>query len=211
VRALASRYDGNPTIAQIRIATGAMGEDNPIVGVPGHPWPGYAEAQWLDFSRRVVQVYFSAFRRSELQSTLPACVTCGDPPRPNEKAAVQSFIDDLFRHHVVLAFDGFNSQSSMLLAPGYNITRDSAACSLSFLKRYHARGGRTKLEAYSLLSAPRMQAAAGIVDAIGTIKPDELVFFIDLVQAAAKEPAPSPLVAMARRTGEQILHALGYQ
>jgi hypothetical protein len=90
---------------------------------------------------------------------------------------------------VVLAFDGFNSQSSMLLAPGYNITRDRAACSLSFLKRYHARGGRTKLETYSLLSAPRMQAAAGIVGAIGTIKLDELVFFIDLVQAAAKEPA----------------------
>jgi hypothetical protein len=47
-----------------------MGEDNPIVGVPGHPWPGYAEAQWLDFSRRVVQVYVSAFRRSELQFDL---------------------------------------------------------------------------------------------------------------------------------------------
>jgi len=47
-----------------------MGEDNPIVGVPGHPWPGYAEAQWLDFSRRVVQVYFPAFRRSELQFDL---------------------------------------------------------------------------------------------------------------------------------------------
>jgi hypothetical protein len=56
-----------------------------------------------------------------------------------------------------------------------------------------------------------MQAAAGIIDAVRTIKPDELVFFIDLVQAAAKEPAPSPLVATARRTGEQILQALGYR
>jgi hypothetical protein len=211
VRKLAARYDGNPTIAQIRIATGAMGEDNPIVGVPGHPWPGYAEAQWLDFSRRVVQVYFAAFHRTELQFDLTRLCYMWGPARPDEKAAVDAFIDDLFRHHAMLAFDGLNSQSSMLLAPGYDITRDSAACSLSFLKRYHDRGGRTKLEAYSLLSAPRMQAAAGIIDAVRTIKPDELVFFTDLVQAAAKEPAPSPLVATARRTGEQILQALGYR
>jgi hypothetical protein len=210
VRQLAARYDGNPAVAQVRIATGAMGEDNPVVGVPGHPWAGYTESQWLDHSRHVAQVYFSAFHRSELQFDLTRLCYMWGHGGPDEKAAVDSFIDELFRHHVMLAFDGLSAASEKLLAPGYDM-RDSAACSLSFLKRYHERGGRTKLEAAGLLSAPRMQPAAGIIEAVRRIKPDELVFFIDLVQAAIKAPAYSPPETAARQGGEQILRELGYR
>jgi hypothetical protein len=208
VRQLAGRYDGNPTVAQVRIATGAMGEDNPIVGVPGHPWAGYAESQWLDYSRRVSQLYFAAFHRSELQFDLTRLCYMWGHARPDEKSAVDSFIEELFRHHVMLAFDGLSSASGALLAPGYDM-RDSAACSLSFLKRNHERGGRTKLEAAGLLSA--LQPTAGIIDAVRRIEPDELVFFIDLVQAAIKAPAHSPLETAARQEGEQILRELGYR
>jgi glycosyl hydrolase family 42 (putative beta-galactosidase) len=210
VHELAARYDGNPTIAQIRIATGAMGEDNPIVGVPGHPWAGYAESQWLDFSRRVVQVYVAAFTRSELQFDITRLSYMWGHGAPAEQAAVDAFIHELFRHRVMLAFDGLSSDSSRLLAPGYDM-RDSAARSLLFLKQYHERGGRTKLEAASLLSAPRMQAVAGIIDAVRRIEPEELVFFIDLALAGTHAPARSPLETTARQNGEQILRELGYR
>jgi hypothetical protein len=37
IEQLARRYDGHPAVAQIRIATGLMGEENPLVGPLVHP------------------------------------------------------------------------------------------------------------------------------------------------------------------------------
>jgi hypothetical protein len=59
-----------------------------------------------------------------------------------------------------------------------------------------------------VLSAPRMQPAAGIIDGAGA-SADEPAFFIDLVQAAIKSPAHSPLEMAAQQEGEQILREWG--
>ena len=69
VRDLAQRYDGNPTIAQVRIGTGLLGEENPIVGgVPGYTtMPNFQEPQWLAFCLETVHQYQSAFHKSELE------------------------------------------------------------------------------------------------------------------------------------------------
>jgi hypothetical protein len=210
VRQLAARYDGHQAVARIRISTGIMGEDNPMVGPPRQPMAGYTEAQWLDYCRRVSHVFFEAYHRTALEFDLGRLSYMWVRGRPDEKAAVEAFINDLLAHHVMLAFNGLSSESSGLLEPGVD-TRDGAARTLSFVKQYHERGGRTKLEALSLLSAPRMKVVAGIVDTVRRINPDELVFFIDLAQAGAKVPSHSPLEAQARQNGEQILNELGYR
>ena len=82
IRNLALRYDGNPTIARVRIATGAMGEENPIVGPLSKPLAGYAERQWIDYCDAVITQYERAFKKSELEfdiSRLPWVRAIGSP------------------------------------------------------------------------------------------------------------------------------------
>ena len=58
---LLSRYDGNANIAQIRIATGLMGEDNPLIGPVLASAAGFGEQSWLRYSTALSRVYFSEF------------------------------------------------------------------------------------------------------------------------------------------------------
>jgi len=54
-----------------------------------------------------------------------------------------------------------------------------------------------------------MRVVAGIVYTVRRMYPDDLVFLVDLAQAA-KVPARTPLEVLAPQNGEQILHQLGY-
>jgi hypothetical protein len=209
VHELGARYDGNPTVAQMRISTGVMGEDNPMVGPVGHPMSGYNERQWLDHCRNVVRLYYEAFTKSELQFDIGRVSYLWTGGTAADKAAVDKFIDDMFSHRVMLAFDGLSSASAGMLEKGADL-HNSAARSITSVEQYHDRGGRTKLEMLGLLSAPRNQDVSGIVDAVRRINPEELVFFVDMAQAAAKMPSHSPLEELARRHADEILRELGY-
>jgi hypothetical protein len=72
------------------------------------------------------------------------------------------------------------------------------ARSLSFLKRYHDRGTQTKL-------SRRRACSRGHLTLPGAQSRTSFVFFVDLVQAAIKSAARSPLEMAAREDGEQML------
>ncbi len=173
---LAARYDGNPTIAQWRIATGMGGEDNNSVGNLNHPMANYNEAEWVTYTERAVQPFYDAFRRTQIEfdiGRLSGIARLGDAAM---KARVQRIIDGLRAHNVFFAFDGL--QTATLDA--VRDPRNPVHLVMEELQGYQAAGGQIGLEAVSPFFNPRMRDADAMMEVIRVMRPRRLVFFQDL-------------------------------
>jgi hypothetical protein len=209
---LARRYDGHAAIAQVRIATGLMGEENPLVGPLVHPLvPHYHELEWLDYCRKITALYLHAFKKTELEfniSRLPWIRAFGSD---KDAAVVDAFIADLFNHHVMLGFEAWESADAQLLLEE-GPTRNGLVQALRYMKSYKSKGGRIGIESAGPLRAARM--ATGDLDNVRklgsvftTLQPDKLVLFGDVprdVMTPGSKPPPKETHA------RELLQTLGY-
>jgi hypothetical protein len=189
------RYDGNPAISQIRIATGLMGEDNPLIGPVMASAAGFSERDWLDFTRRVAPLYFAAFHRTELEFDIGRLSWMAARGSPVDRYDVDQFIGELLKHRVLLAFDGLGSECLRQIE--LSDPRNGIGQSLRYLREYKSHSGRIGLEAIGHASAPQMRDVQAVVDVVRTIKPDRLVLFSETTGG--------------QRPLDQLLTALGYR
>ena len=191
------RYDGNPAVAQIRIASGLMGEDNPLIGPVLASAAGFSERSWLDYTQRLATIYFENFKHTQLEFDIGRLAWMAARGSAVDRQAVDAFIDVLLSHRVMLAFNGLNGDSLALLqkpVPGSGLS-----LALRLLQRYKERGGNIGLEAANHAAAPAMRNIVAIQSVVGALKPDRLVMFSE------------PCCAENRNDpGEQLLRQLGY-
>jgi hypothetical protein len=214
-----ARYDGNPTIETIRIATGLMGEDNPRVGPVSSPMTGYREQDWLKYSSEVAELYIGSFHRSRLEFDIARLSWLYAMGSDADRKSIDGLIRNLLLHGSVLAFDGLDSDSLRLLHQGKD-SRNGVAVSLNLVRMFKEQGGRIGLEAIGLLSSPRMSDISSIAQSVKEIRPDRLVFFTDVPQRISEVRATesfgtAPTLALPesqRRTQvSSLFRALGYQ
>ena len=186
------RYDGNPSVAQVRIATGMMGEDNPPIGPVGRPVNGISETEWLMFTIKTARLYFSAFQHTQLEFDIGRLSWMGVRGSAVDGAEVDNFLRELFAHRAMLAFDGLSPEVINELRDPSRATGSKK--SISYLMRYKSWGGSIGLEAVGPASSPRMTDHAAIAEAVHVIEPDRVVLFGD-------EWSPA---------GQVLLNALGY-
>jgi hypothetical protein len=220
IRLLAARYDSNPTIAQLRIGTGDMGEDNPRMGPLSAPLPGYTEDMWLQFCRRVTALYLAAFHRRELEFDVGRLSWMYALGSARDKTAVDGFVSYLLRNKVFLEFDGLESSDlARLRTPA---PRDGIARSLSYLQMYKQSGGRIGLEAISTELDPKMADINSIIETVKIVEPNRLVFMSVLASAISynlngQNPQNSVIGILGSRQREildkadQLLVRLGYR
>jgi hypothetical protein len=186
------RYDGNPGISQIRIATGMMGEDNPLIGPLTAPVDDFSERGWLDYTRQMAELYFTTFSKTELEFDIGRLSWMAARGSAADRDRVGRFVAELQAHHALLAFDGLSSDCAAALE--HPDPRNGIGQSLRYLQAYKANGGHIGLEAIGPATAPLMRDTAAIASVVRTIKPDRIVLFSDV-------PASN---------GTALLTALGY-
>ncbi len=186
------RYDGNPGIAQIRIGTGMMGEDNPLIGPVMAPVNDFSERGWLDYTRKVAELYFSNFSKTELEFDIGRLSWMAARGSAADRDRVDRFVGELQAHHAMLAFNGLSSDCAAALE--HPDPRDGLGQSLRYLQAYKAHGGHIGLEAIGPATAPLMHDTAAIASVVRMMKPDRIVLFSDV-------PADK---------GTALLTALGY-
>ena len=175
---LLARYDGNSAVSQIRIATGMMGEDNPMVGPLSSPIAGYKEDMWLNYCRTVVAQYIQTFRRTELEFDIGRLSWMYSNGSTSDRIDVDNFVKYLARNRVLLAFDGLGSDSYEMLSSGLSDS-NGVARSLFYIVQLKHEGYRVGLEAIGPVVGPRMTNIDGIARTIVSIVPNRLVFFQD--------------------------------
>lgn len=182
---LADKYDGNYTISQIRIGTGLMGEDNPMVGPISSPAEWYRESAWIAYCKRITDIYLKAFSRTELEfdiSRLPWIKAVGTEA---DSEAVDELITYLRRRKVFLAFNGLTADGLGLYRNRDQSARNGVTQALHYIAEYKKSGGRVGLEAYGHITNERMgkdspSASYRIAQLVADIGPDRLVFFSDI-------------------------------
>lgn len=192
---LLRRYDGNPAISQIRVGTGLMGEDNPLIGPVMAPVAGFTEQAWLAYTRRVAALYFAAFRRTELEFDIGRLSWLAARGSAADKEAVDQFVTQLLRHRVLLAFDGLGLECLRQIE--HPDPRNGIGQSLRYLQNYRSRGGRIGLEAIGHAAAPQMRDVQAVAQVVRRIEPDRLVLFTD--------------AEGGRKQLDRLLAALGYR
>ncbi|MGH9961833.1 MAG: hypothetical protein ACREBC_32670, partial [Pyrinomonadaceae bacterium] len=110
-----AKYDGYLGISYVRISTGILTEDFP--SFRGFKWEiaGFGDLKWLDYCRRIVDIYLAHFRRSALEFDISYLSWAYVRGAPNVKAAVDQFIDYLISKRIFLAYNGLSSDSLALL------------------------------------------------------------------------------------------------
>ena len=112
IHQLAQRYDGNPTIAQLRMSLGLTTEEGPPVGWFGQTPPGYSEMGWIDICSKIVGMFEREFHKTRLEFDISRMasgyVFLKDPAY---KPAVDNLINSLEQHGVFLAYDTLRSDS----------------------------------------------------------------------------------------------------
>jgi len=194
---LMARYDGNPAVAQIRIATGLMGEDNPLIGPVQAKAAGFSEREWLDFTQRLAAIYFANFKHTQLEFDIGRLAWMAARGSAADRQAVEAFIDNLLSHRVFLSFNGLNDESMALLQQ--QVSANGLSVALQYLKRYKARGGSIGLEAAAPATAPTMRNIPAIRSVVATLKPDRLVLF-----------SGARCAGTCNDPGDQLLRTLGY-
>jgi hypothetical protein len=110
VRQLAVRYDGNPTIAQLRMGFGLMTEENPPVGWFGQTPVGYSEIGWIDTCARIAAIYQQNFHKSQLEFQITRMASGYVFLKDSAyRAAVDNLMNWLEQHKVFLAYDNLTN------------------------------------------------------------------------------------------------------
>ena len=140
-----ARYDGNPDIAQIRIGTGLMGEDNPLMGPLSAPVNGLTEQDWLEYTTKIAALYFANFKNSQLEFDIGRLSWMSARGADSDRAQVGVFLDALLSKRVLLAFDGLSADCAKKIREPD--PRNGVSVSLQYLESYKKKGGTIGLEA----------------------------------------------------------------
>lgn len=202
VRGLGARYDGNPALSEVRIATGLLTEDNPSVDGLRSAMPGFSDLLWVGYCRSMVALYRANFRSTRLEfdiGRIPWMMALGPDA---SAAAARAFLESLVQAHVMIAFNGLASDDAGMLRRDDGNTGPGQA--LRFLAGARREGDRVGLESGPL---SQMQDLLAIADAVRLVSPDRLIFFAD-VPAIIDEnasivrqlgPAQVPVLALKAR------------
>lgn len=173
-----AKYDGNPAISTIRIGTGLMGEDNPLVGPVSAPMKGYEEHQWLEYCDRITRLYRRTIHRTRLEFDISRLSWMYSVGNESDKRGVSGFVEGLLHAGIVLAFDGLDSGSQRFVHDGAD-SKIGMSASFRFLKTFRQKGGTTGLEALDILSANSMQDVLSIGKTVHDVSPSQIVLFSD--------------------------------
>jgi hypothetical protein len=180
VTLLAARYDGNPTIAQVRISTGLLTEDNPSVAGLRSAMPGFSDLVWIKYCRQITDIYLGAFKKTQVEFDVGRISWTSAGRDGNAVREAQKFYNYLLDRHVFIAFNGLRSDLHPLIESGKE--RQSPALagagrSLQFLLQAKQRHLPVGLEDFGPLSDAHMQNMRAIGDIVCFVRPDRLVFF----------------------------------
>ena len=107
IHQLAQRYDGNPTIAQLRMSLGMETEENPPVGWFGQTPSGYSEIGWVKLCGDIARIYEREFQRTHLEFDISRmAVGYAFLNDGAYRAAVDGLLNELKQHNVFLAYNG---------------------------------------------------------------------------------------------------------
>lgn len=171
------QFDGNKSLSQIRIATGLMGEDNPLIGPMMKSAAGFSEQSWLEYCEKLTVLYYKEFPHTQLEFDIGRLSWMAALGSTKDRSSIEEFLQSLLIHHVMLAFDGLSSESLMQLRR--DNPKSGVGQSLRYLQNYQARGGEIGLEAMRHASAPAMKDYHAIAEVIRIMKPNRLVLFAD--------------------------------
>ena len=201
VRTLAARYDGNPAIAQVRIATGILGEDNGTFDGIDTKYPGFTKDNWIAYTQKVTDLYCSSFRKSELDFDEGWTAVNQMYGTEEEKKTAQAFVETLYQRHVFIAFNGLCSMDNRIWTNRDNpaaLTKweQTVALDLRMLQQAKARGCHIGLEAIGPITGPQMTSMPDILATIHALQPDRLLWFNDVANlrnVALQNPILPPL------------------
>lgn len=171
-----ARYDGDPTVARLRIATGLLTEDNPSPAGLDYVIGGFNDREWLAYCRRVTDLFRTIFHKTPLEfdiGRLAIAHGAGDAAMARD---IDTFVDAMIASHVMLAYNGLRSETRAALAPGA-AEGDGVAYALRILRRAHERGDATGLELYAPSTDPAMRDRAAIVEVVRRLDPSRIVAF----------------------------------
>ena len=174
------RFDGNRTIAQIRMPAGLLGEDNPLVGSVVQPLPWYRESLWLAYCDQTTDIFAANFRRTQMEFDVGRLGAMWARGSATDRTAVDQFVAKLRGRNTLLAFNGLQSLSNTFLDQSLD-AGNGVAKILDILGSYARFGGAVGLEAAGPLVAEKMQPLAPILSTIDRIRPERVVLFPDVV------------------------------
>jgi hypothetical protein len=227
VNALAQRYDGNPTIAQVRICTGILGEDNATFDGIQTKYPGFTKDGWTDYTREVTDLYCAAFHHSELDWDEGWITVNQMYGTAEEKARARAYVESLFQRHIFIAFNGLSSQDNFIWQNRDNPAaltqwQQTIALDLRTLQEAKRHGCHIGLEAYSVLTDKEMRSVPDMLATIRALQPDRLVWFNDVAQlrkfseahptlpAAGLPGYPPALLPLMVQNANELFKGLGY-
>ena len=176
VNALA-RFDGDPTLSKVRIATGIGSEDNPTFDGLKSRIPGWSNRAWLVYCRHMTDIYLQNFSRTQLEFDLDRVGWVYALGTDADRADADQFIDYLQSKHVFLAVDGLDTAN--ITAWRIQQTSSGIARDFQYLQEQHAAGRAIGLEAGHTFSNPLFTDADVIAAAVLAIGADRLVLFAD--------------------------------
>jgi hypothetical protein len=219
VKQIAAKYDGNPAISYVRIATGSMGEDNPIPPtgaglVADQEIPGFTVSKWIEYCEKITSIYVDAFRRSQLEfdiSFIPSAY--GKIATSGERAHTDKFLQLLDDKHILVGFNGLESADLEYLR---ETSGPGPVYALAFLHKHKMRGRQIGLEAIGpIASNPRIQDLSAVSETLKEIGADRLVLFgidagaINFARNGAN-PANASSVQFITKQGKSV-EATGHQ
>jgi len=171
-----SRYDGHPALAEVRISTGIMGEDNPSFAGLKSAMPGYSNRAWINYCRDMTDVFGRAFKRSRLEFDIDRLGYISALGTATERAAADEFVGYLNSRNVFLAMDGLDSVN---VADWRSQRATGPAHSLNYIAARKELRSDVGLEGAPLFN-PRWQDIPYLVSAIKDLNADRLVLFGDV-------------------------------
>jgi hypothetical protein len=180
-----ARYDGSPTIAQIRVSTGLLTEDNPSPAGPRWLIPGYRDLDWIEYCREMVDLYLKEFHHSQLEFDLGFTSLAYARGGPEVKRAV----DRLYAHFIVnrlfIGYNGLRSTTLGMLSPAAD-PRTGVPRGLQYLLKAQKDGCAIGLEG-GPLTADFMQDIGSIAETVQRIHPSRLVLWATEAAVLNKE------------------------
>jgi hypothetical protein len=237
---LAARYDGNPAVSYVRIAYGLQGEENPTVfggQVSSYP-AGFTFASWLDYDRKITDIYLSSFHRSTLEVDISFTPWIRQYAQAHNDAAsvllADQFVSYLIDHEdrVVVGYNGFEDTSCLVLpgltcpiasTPGGTQPRKAIlTAAMGYILQVKAAGGRFTLEGGTLLNAD--MSGPDLAAAMSFLAPERYTmwggdaasldyerngFAIDAQNAATLKWYGDAVARKVAAEGEALLSAIG--
>ena len=170
-----ARFDGDPALAQIRICTGIMCEDNPTWDGLRSAMPGFSNAAWIDYSRKIVDFFAASFHKTQIEFDIDRMGFISVSRSLDDRQAVAGFMNHLLQRRVFLAMDGLDQDN---VAHWLSGDAYGPAASLGWVARFEQAGLPVGVEGATSFN-PRWTDLNAIVGAISRLHPSRLVLFGD--------------------------------